>query len=167
MKSKILLFILNFILFFGSTASMQDPPWPGIKPVLSTVDAWSLSHWTTREVLLNYFKGSKHLDPELFGSYSNLHVQLRGPIFLPCFYQLPLSEYSSCDSVKNGEKGGHLKLFLWIPWQRNKLIAENITNSCNEAIIKLISTVVIFMETVTDYFLGLQNHCRLWPQPWN
>ena len=23
------------------------------------------------------------------------------------------------------------------------------------------------METVTDYFLGSQNHCRLWLQPWN
>ena len=23
------------------------------------------------------------------------------------------------------------------------------------------------MGTVTDYFLGLQNHCRWWLQPWN
>ena len=23
------------------------------------------------------------------------------------------------------------------------------------------------METVTDYFLGLQNHCTQWLQPWN
>ena len=23
------------------------------------------------------------------------------------------------------------------------------------------------METVTDCFLGLQNHCRWWLQPWN
>ena len=23
------------------------------------------------------------------------------------------------------------------------------------------------METVWDYFLGLQNHCRWWLQPWN
>ena len=23
------------------------------------------------------------------------------------------------------------------------------------------------METVTDYFLELQNHCRWWLQPWN
>ena len=23
------------------------------------------------------------------------------------------------------------------------------------------------METVTDYFGGLQNHCRWWSQPWN
>ena len=23
------------------------------------------------------------------------------------------------------------------------------------------------METVTDFILGLQNHCRWWPQPWN
>ena len=23
------------------------------------------------------------------------------------------------------------------------------------------------METVTDYFLGLQNHCRWWLQQWN
>ena len=23
------------------------------------------------------------------------------------------------------------------------------------------------METVTDYLLGLQNHCRWWLQPWN
>ena len=25
----------------------------------------------------------------------------------------------------------------------------------------------VTMETVTDYFLGLQNHCRWWLQPWN
>ena len=23
------------------------------------------------------------------------------------------------------------------------------------------------VETVTDYFFGLQNHCRWWLQPWN
>ena len=23
------------------------------------------------------------------------------------------------------------------------------------------------METVADYFLGLQNHCRWWLHPWN
>ena len=23
------------------------------------------------------------------------------------------------------------------------------------------------METVRDYFFGLQNHCRRWLQPWN
>ena len=23
------------------------------------------------------------------------------------------------------------------------------------------------MQTVRDYFLGLQNHCRWWVQPWN
>ena len=23
------------------------------------------------------------------------------------------------------------------------------------------------METVTDYFLGFQNHCRWWLKPWN
>ena len=23
------------------------------------------------------------------------------------------------------------------------------------------------METVTDFILGFQNHCRWWPQPWN
>ena len=23
------------------------------------------------------------------------------------------------------------------------------------------------LETETDYFLGLQNHCRWWLQPWN
>ena len=23
------------------------------------------------------------------------------------------------------------------------------------------------VETVADYFSGLQNHCRWWPQPWN
>ena len=23
------------------------------------------------------------------------------------------------------------------------------------------------VETVRDYFLGLQNHCRWWVQPWN
>ena len=26
---------------------------------------------------------------------------------------------------------------------------------------------VVTRETVTDYFLGLQNHCRWWLQPWN
>ena len=25
----------------------------------------------------------------------------------------------------------------------------------------------VTVETVTDYFFGLQNHCRWWLQPWN
>ena len=31
----------------------------------------------------------------------------------------------------------------------------------------LITSWQIDGETVTDYILGLQNHCRWWLQPWN
>ena len=31
----------------------------------------------------------------------------------------------------------------------------------------LITSWQIDGETVTDYFFGLQNHCRWWLKPWN
>ena len=40
--------------------SPGDLPKPGIKPVLPVVEAWSLNHWTTREILIFFnFKISK------------------------------------------------------------------------------------------------------------
>ena len=39
------------LFFFGHTAKCGIlVPWPGIKPVSSALQIWSLNHWTTREV---------------------------------------------------------------------------------------------------------------------
>ena len=43
--------IFFFFLFFGHHAVCEIlVPWLGIKPVPSSVEGWSLNHWTTREV---------------------------------------------------------------------------------------------------------------------
>ena len=34
-------------------------PWPGIEPVLPEVEAWSLHHWTPKEVPEEYFIDKK------------------------------------------------------------------------------------------------------------
>ena len=55
---------------------------------------------------------------------------------------------------KESEKSG-LKLNI----QKDKIMASRPINSWQ--------IVGGKMETVTDYFLGLQNHCGWWLQPWN
>ena len=48
----------TFFSFFGRGASGGIlVPWPGIEPAPPppAVEAWSLSHWTAREVPMNYF----------------------------------------------------------------------------------------------------------------
>ena len=57
--------------------------------------------------------------------------------------------------VKEESENIGLKLNI----QKTKIMASGPISSCHidwEA-----------METVTDFFLGLQNHCRWWLQPWN
>ena len=57
--------------------------------------------------------------------------------------------------VKEGSEKGGLKLNI----QKTKIMASGPITSWQingEA-----------METVRDYFFGLQNHCRWWLQPWN
>ena len=39
------------VLYFGHTTQYAELPWPGNKPVPSAVEAPSLNHQTTREVL--------------------------------------------------------------------------------------------------------------------
>ena len=51
------------------------------------------------------------------------------------------------------------KLGLKLNTQKTKIIASSPITSCQ------IDGEI--METVTDYFLGLQNHWRWWSQPWN
>ena len=53
---------------------------------------------------------------------------------------------------EESEKGG-LKLNI----QKTKIMASGPIISCQRD--------GETMETVTDYFLGLQNHCRKWLQP--
>ena len=55
---------------------------------------------------------------------------------------------------EESEKAG-LKLNI----QKTKMVASSLTTSWE------IDGET--METVKDYFLGLQNHCRWWLQPWN
>ena len=42
--------ILHYIDLLGHTTQHTKLPQPGIKPAPSAVEAWSLNHWTTREV---------------------------------------------------------------------------------------------------------------------
>ena len=55
---------------------------------------------------------------------------------------------------EEGEKVG-LKFNI----QKTKIIASSPITSCQ------IDGETV--ETVDDYFSGLQNHCRWWLQPWN
>ena len=48
------------------------------------------------------------------------------------------------------------KVGLKLNIQKTKIMASNPITSWQ-----------IDGETVADYFLGLQNHCRWWLQPWN
>ena len=44
-------FLFNYLAALGLSCGMWDQvPWPGIKPRAPALGAWSLSHWTTREV---------------------------------------------------------------------------------------------------------------------
>ena len=46
------IFDLSLLWYVNSSCGIWDiVPWPGIKPRPPTLEAWSLSHWTTREVL--------------------------------------------------------------------------------------------------------------------
>ena len=60
--------------------------------------------------------------------------------------------------LDESERGGW-KVGLKLNFQKTKIMASGPITSREigrEA-----------MKTVTDYFLGLQNHCRCWVQPWN
>ena len=63
-------------------------------------------------------------------------------------------ELKSLLMKEESEKAG-LKLNI----QKTKMVASSLTTSWE------IDGET--MEMVKDYFLGLQNHCRWWLQPWN
>ena len=47
-----LYYLINlFIYLFGRNPRHLELPGPGIKPECPAVEAWSLNHWTTKEVL--------------------------------------------------------------------------------------------------------------------
>ena len=43
------------LFYFGFTAGHVEFPWLGIEPVLPAMEAQSLNHWTTKEVLASPF----------------------------------------------------------------------------------------------------------------
>ena len=52
-------FFFFFFFFTGhATACRILVPWLGIEPVSTTVEAWSLNHWTAREIPCNHLKNS-------------------------------------------------------------------------------------------------------------
>ena len=71
---------------------------------------------------------------------------------------------------------GHLFYPLPNQWQHQDWAWRSRTFHClHKSLLKLLLQEVFTsrqiygetMETMTDYFLGLQNHCRRWLQPWN
>ena len=57
--------------------------------------------------------------------------------------------------------------FIKIPLFRKQNIFVQKTKVMPSGPITLWQIDAETMETVTDYFFGLQNHCRWWLQPWN
>ena len=57
LRDLIVKFYYLFIYFWPlqEASRMLLVPWPGIEPTPPTGEAWSLNHWTTREVHLIYF----------------------------------------------------------------------------------------------------------------
>ena len=53
---KLFLFFYVFYLFFGHAAFGILVPRPGIEPVPPALEAWSLNHWTAREVPVLLFE---------------------------------------------------------------------------------------------------------------
>ena len=47
-------------------------PWPGIEPRPPALEVWSLSHWTTREVLTNWLRFL--LISNMFNAWVSLRV---------------------------------------------------------------------------------------------
>ena len=49
-------FLLNFNILAMPHCMLDLVPWPGMEPLPPALEVWSLSHWTTREVLGMLFK---------------------------------------------------------------------------------------------------------------
>ena len=60
----------TFLFFFGCAARHVELPWPGIEPMPPAVEAQSLNHWTTREILYFFFLNHK-----------SVHIFI--PLFVP------------------------------------------------------------------------------------
>ena len=78
---------LNIYFYFLAVLdlSLQDlVPWPGLELRSPALGAWSLSHWTTREVFLsvslNFSKSIYQITSLLFGQFS------KWPLFLLWFF---------------------------------------------------------------------------------
>ena len=71
------------------------------------------------------------------------------------------------DTTLMAESNKELVSWCWWRWKRRAKI--NIQKSEIMACSPITSWQIDgeTMETVTDYFLGRQNHCRWWLQPWN
>ena len=82
-----------------------------------------------------------------------------------------LGEISIASDMQMAESEGDLKRLL----MKVKEESEKVGLKLNIQKTKIMASSLITsweidgetVETVSDYFWGLQNHCRLWLQPWN
>ena len=70
-----------------SSCSMQDLVlWPGLEPRPPALGAWSLSHWTTREVPVCLWFGCSRLDKGAFTSKDSYSIVTLSLNFSPIFH---------------------------------------------------------------------------------
>ena len=66
------------------------------------------------------------------------------------------------------ESEAELKSFLMKVKQESERVGLKLNIQKTKIMVSsLITSWQIDGETVTDYFFGLQNHCRWWLKPWN
>ena len=146
--------------------------WPGIESVPAALKVWRLSHWTSREVPhLYFFEGiSTALSPYQlkragnlkFESYALFKITGRNnhhPRYADDTTLMAVSEEELKSLLmKVKEESGKAGLKLSIKknkdhdfWSHHFMANRWGKNENSDRL----------------YFLGLQNHCRWWLQPWN
>ena len=69
------LFVFVFVSLFGHTTQHMERPRPGIEPMPPAVEARSLNHWATREVLCNLVYIDSQAAFRLINSFTCLFIQ--------------------------------------------------------------------------------------------
>ena len=133
--------------FFGHTAKCGIlVPWPGIKPVSSALQIWSLNHWTTREVPMGLYY-SLHFTDKKTKARS---AQAACPIFFLKGWVLVTCPVLS--SVSSVQLLSHVLLFA-TPWIAAHQASLSITNSRSSLKLMSIESVILGDKKCNRIFL--------------
>ena len=139
-----------------------DSPWPGIKPAPPAIEAQTLNHWTTREVLNSRFKVVRRRQSTCFPTRTAALFSYSSPVTLSTLIPLVLPSQQTSQGTEGTANGQRPRVSHGRVWDSYSSQAQKISEESGDqmSVVCVSNTHFLLYWQKTNFYFELNE--RWW-----